>query len=311
MTSFAIVFAGQGSQSVGMMDGFATRAEVKNTFAEASEVLGFDLWQLAANGPTDAQNLTINTQPLMLAAGVATYRVWRAAGGSVPHWAAGHSLGEYTALVAAGALSFSDAVGLVRYRAQCMQDAVPEGVGGMAALLGLEVEAVIAVCAEAAQGEVLAAANLNAPGQVVIAGTKAAVERGMALAKARGAKRAIPLAMSVPSHCALMQTAAKQLAARLEGIALQHCEFPVVQNAEVTAFSQSGDVKSALVRQLASPVRWIETVQHLAKNGVSHVMECTPGKVLTGLNKRIDANLVCLPVHDEATLAAAIAAKGA
>ncbi len=308
MTTFAVTFAGQGSQSVGMMSGLAELDAIKSTFDEASSILGFDLWKLAQEGPAESQNQTVNTQPLMLVAGVATWRAWERLGGPTPAFFAGHSLGEYTALVAAGALSFADAVPLVRFRAQAMQDAVPEGTGGIAAVLGLDVEEVRGVCAEAAQDEVLEAVNLNSPGQIVIAGHRTAVERGMALAKEKGAKRAIMLPMSAPSHCALMQPAADRLQSQLTSVVLHVPNVPVVQNADVLAFTDASKIKHALFEQLFRPVRWIETVQHFAANGVATVVECVPGKVLTGLNKRIDGNLNCLAVTDRAGLDAAIAA---
>ena len=307
-TKFAITFAGQGSQSIGMMAGFtdSSAAIVKRTFEEAAESIKTDLWDMIANGPVEALAQTVNTQPVMLAAGVATYRAWLQAGGRVADLYAGHSLGEYTALVAAGAISFADAVPLVRFRAQAMQDAVPEGTGGIAAILGLEVEAVRALCIDAAEGEVLEAVNLNSPGQIVIAGHKTAVERAMVLAKERGAKRALLLPMSVPSHCALMKPAAEKLAQYLQGVTVTVPVMPVIQNADVTAFDNVAAIKQALVEQLYRPVRWIETIQHLAAQGASHVIECVPGKILTGLNKRIDTTLNCLAISDSATLEAAI-----
>lgn len=308
MSKFAIVFAGQGSQSVGMMSGFADMPVVQRTFEEATDILKLDLWKMIVEGPAEIQNQTVNTQPLMLVAGVATYRGWREKNGDIPTCFAGHSLGEYTALVAAGALSFADALPLVRYRAQAMQDAVPEGTGGIAAVLGLEVEQIRAVCADAAQGEVLEAVNLNSPGQIVIAGNKAAVERGMALAKVRGAKRALLLPMSVPSHCALMKPAATRLADYLQNVSCNVPAVPVIQNADVQVFDSSTAIKAALYEQLFRPVRWIETIQKMAGDGIEAIVECVPGKVLTGLNKRIDGNLNCLAVADTASLAAAIEA---
>lgn len=308
MSRFALVFAGQGSQSVGMMAGFGDMAVVQRTFEEASDVLRLNLWQMIVEGPSEALNQTINTQPLMLTAGVATYRAWQEKNGGVARFFAGHSLGEYTALVAAGALKFADALPLVRFRAQAMQDAVPEGIGAIAAILGLDLEQVLAVCADAAQGEVVEAVNLNSPGQIVIAGHKTAVERGMALAKDRGAKRALLLPMSVPSHCALMKPAAEKLATLLQGVALTVPRIPVVQNAQVTAGGSIDEIKHALVEQLFRPVRWIETIQHFASHEVDTVIECVPGKILTGLNKRIDAHLKCLAISDSASLATAIEA---
>ena len=306
MTEFAITFAGQGSQSVGMMAGFGDMPIVKRTFTEASDILNVDFWAMAVNGPAEVQNQTINTQPLMLTAGVATFRAWQEKGGIAPSYFAGHSLGEYTALVVAGALVFKDALPLVRLRAEAMQEAVPVGIGAIAAVLGLDTEQVRAVCVDAAEGAVLAAVNLNSPGQIVIAGHRAAVERGMALAKARGAKRAIMLPMSVPSHCALMRPAAEKLAVALQSIACNVPATPVIQNAAVRAFLNADDIKLALVEQLYSPVRWIETIQAIASGGATTVIECVPGKVLTGLNKRIDANLNCLAITDTASLVATI-----
>lgn len=306
MTKFAITFAGQGSQSVGMMAGFGDMPIVQGTFTEASDILNVDFWAMAVSGPAELQNQTVNTQPLMLTAGVATFRAWQEKGGNVPTCFAGHSLGEYTALVAAGALRFVDALPLVHLRAQAMQEAVPAGIGAIAAVLGLDTEQVRAVCVDAAEGEVLAAVNLNSPGQIVIAGHRAAVERGMALAKARGAKRAIMLPMSVPSHCALMKPAAEKLAVALKSIACKVPATPIIQNAAVRAFSDADDIKRALVEQLYSPVRWIETIQAIAIDGATTVIECVPGKVLTGLNKRIDANLNCLAITDTASVVAAI-----
>lgn len=308
MTKFAFVFPGQGSQSRGMMNGYADFAAVRDTFAEASDVLKQDLWQLLAEGEDAELNATVNTQPIMLTAGVAVYRAWQSQNGPAPAIMAGHSLGEYTALVAAGALSFADALPLVRFRAQCMQQAVPEGVGGIAAILGLDDDAVRAVCAEGAQGEVLEAVNYNSPGQVVIAGNRGAVERGMELAKAKGAKRAIMLPMSVPSHCSLLKGAAEQLRGYLENIAVQAPAIPVLHNADVASHSDAAAIKDALVRQLYSPVRWVETVQSFGQQGITHNVECAPGKVLAGLNKRIDTNQQALAINDGEALKAALAA---
>ncbi|MDP2804466.1 MAG: ACP S-malonyltransferase [Gallionellaceae bacterium] len=308
MTKFAFVFPGQGSQSRGMMNGYADFTAVRNTFTEASDVLNQDLWKLVAEGEEAELNATINTQPIMLTAGVAVYRAWQSQNGAMPTMMAGHSLGEYTALVAAGALKFSDALPLVRYRAQCMQQAVPEGVGGIAAVLGLDDEAVRAVCAEGAQGEVLEAVNYNSPGQVVIAGNRSAVERGMELAKAKGAKRAIMLPMSVPSHCSLLKGAAEQLRDYLKNVAVQAPSIPVLHNADVAAYSDAASIKDALVRQLYSPVRWVETVQAFGLQGISINVECAPGKVLAGLNKRIDTNQQALAINDGEALKAALAA---
>ena len=308
MTKFAFVFPGQGSQSRGMMNGYADFAAVRDTFTEASEVLKQDLWQLVAEGSDTDLNATVNTQPVMLTAGVAVYRAWQSQHGAQPTLMAGHSLGEYTALVAAGALSFADALPLVRYRAQCMQQAVPEGVGGIAAILGLDDEVVRAVCIEGAQGEVLEAVNFNSPGQVVIAGNRAAVERGMELAKAKGAKRAIMLPMSVPSHCSLLKGAAEQLRDYLKSVTLQTPVIPVLHNADVVSYSEAAAIKDALVRQLYSPVRWVETVQAFGKQGITDNAECAPGKVLAGLNKRIDTNQQASAINDGEALKAALAA---
>jgi [acyl-carrier-protein] S-malonyltransferase len=289
---FAFLFPGQGSQSVGMMQGFGDQPVIRNTFTEASDVLGQDLWRMVTE-PNEELNQTANTQPLMLTAGVAVWRAWLEAGGARPSVMAGHSLGEYTALVAAGALEFSAALPLVRYRAEVMQGAVAEGVGAMAAILGLDDEAVRAVCTESAQGEVLEAVNFNSPGQVVIAGHKTAVERGMEAAKAKGAKRALILPVSVPSHCALMKPAADKLAVYLESVAMNAPQTPVLHNADVQAYSDAQSIKNALVRQLYSPVRWVETVQAASAQGIVHAAECGPGKVLAGLNKRIVADMTC------------------
>lgn len=308
MTKFALVFPGQGSQSRGMMNGYTDFPIVRDTFAEASDVLKQDMWHLVAEG-TDAElNATVNTQPIMLTAGVAVYRAWHSQNGAAPAtMMAGHSLGEYTALVAAGALRFADALPLVRYRAECMQLAVPEGVGGIAAILGLDDDAVRAVCAEGAQGEVLEAVNFNSPGQVVIAGNRSAVERGMELAKARGAKRAIMLPMSVPSHCSLLRGAAEKLRIYLDDVAVQTPSIPVLHNADVTSYTNPASIKDALVRQLYSPVRWVETVLEFGKHGITHNVECGPGKVLAGLNKRIDTNQQALAINDGAALKSALA----
>jgi [acyl-carrier-protein] S-malonyltransferase len=290
---FAFLFPGQGSQSVGMMQGFGDSAVIRDTFAEASSVLGLDLWRMASEANEDI-NQTANTQPIMLAAGVATWRAWRQLGGVQPAMMAGHSLGEYTALVAAGALSFTDALPLVRYRAEVMQGAVAEGVGAMAAILGLDDDAVRAVCLDAAEGEVLEAVNFNSPGQVVIAGNRAAVERGMEASKARGAKRALILPVSVPSHCALMKPAAAQLQTYLKSVTMRTPELPVLHNADVTSYGDAEQIKDALVRQLYSPVRWVDTIRAMADSGILIAAECGPGKVLAGLNKRIAADMTCL-----------------
>ena len=308
MTKFAFVFPGQGSQSRGMMNGYADIPAVRETFSEASNVLKQDLWQLVAEGSDADLNATVNTQPIMLTAGVAVYRAWQSLNGAKPIIMAGHSLGEYTALVAAGALSFADALPLVRFRAQCMQTAVPEGVGGIAAILGLDDDVVRSVCAEGAQGEVLEAVNFNSPGQVVIAGNRAAVERGMEIARAKGAKRALMLPMSVPSHCSLLKGAAEQLRSYLNNVSVKIPTVPVLHNADVASYNDAAKIKDALVRQLYSPVRWVETVQSFGKQGITHNVECAPGKVLAGLNKRIDTNQKVIAINDGEALKAALAA---
>ena len=303
----AIVFPGQGSQSVGMMQGFAGEPLVEQTFREAGALVGVDYWSMANQGPAEALNQTVNTQPLMLIAGIACWRVWRARGGAMPAYFAGHSLGEYSALVAAGSIRFEDAVPTVRLRAQAMQEAVPEGTGGIAAILGLDDAKLPELCAEAAQGEVLEPANLNSPGQVVIAGHRAAVERAMALAKEKGAKRAVMLPMSAPSHCSLMRPAAERLRARLAGIEVKKPTVPVIHNRSVEAYDDPARIRQALVEQLDHPVRWIEIVQFLAAHGVDRIVECGPGKVLTGLAKRIAPEVAGVALQDSAALDAALA----
>ncbi|MDC7705560.1 ACP S-malonyltransferase [Vogesella indigofera] len=303
--AFAFLFPGQGSQSLKMMDGFADLPVVKQTFDEASAALGEDLWAMLQAETPGAINATVNTQPLMLAAGVATYRAWLAQGGALPAALAGHSLGEYSALVAAGALDFADAVKLVRLRAEAMQDAVPAGEGAMAAILNLSDDDIRAACAEAAQGEVVEPVNFNSPGQVVIAGNKAAVERAMELCKAKGAKRALPLPVSVPSHCSLMKPAADKLAAALATIQINSPQIPVLHNADVAAYDNADQIRDALTRQLYRPVRWTETIQQLAAGGIVLMAECGPGKVLAGLAKRIDGNVNCHALTDAAKLEAA------
>jgi [acyl-carrier-protein] S-malonyltransferase len=300
---FSFFFPGQGSQSVGMMQGLDLPV-VRNTFIEASDILGVDFWHMATE-PNEALNQTTNTQPLMLTAGIATWRAWLEVGGALPVAMAGHSLGEYTALTAAGAMSLKDALPLVRYRAEVMQNTVAEGVGAMAAILGLDDDTVRVVCAEAAQGQVLEAVNLNAPGQVVIAGHKEAVERGMELAKAKGAKRALPLPVSVPSHCALMRPAADELRGYLQDVSLAAPRIPVLHNVDMASYQDSEKIKDALVRQLYSPVRWVETVKALYDDGIRSTAECGPGKVLTGLTKRIIAELPCVALVNQEALALA------
>lgn len=308
--SLALVFPGQGSQSVGMLADLADAFPiVGETFAEASAVLDYDLWQLVQNGPVESLNQTDKTQPAMLAAGVSVWRVWQAAGGAVPEYVAGHSLGEYSALVCAGALQFSDAVKLVETRGQLMQAAVAEGDGAMAAILGLADDDVIAVCEDAAQGDVVQAVNFNSPGQVVIAGAKNAVKRATQIAKDKGAKRALILPVSVPSHCALMKPAAEQLATILNAIDISTPQIPVTHNVDVLTHNDVNAIKQALVEQLYKPVRWVESVQSLSDQGVSTVIECGPGKVLAGLNKRINKGMIARPIYDEKSLAQAIDAS--
>lgn len=298
----ALIFPGQGSQAVGMLDGFADTRVVRDTFAEAGDVLHQDLWKLAAVGPGDALNATVNTQPLMLAAGYAVYRAWRDAGGAEPALVAGHSLGEYTALTAAGVIAFRDAVPLVRFRAQAMQDAVPVGTGAMAAILGLDDETVRAACQEAAQGEVVEAVNFNAPNQVVIAGHRSAVERGIEVARAKGARRAVLLPVSAPFHSSLLRPAAERLAAHLREIPFGAPRVPLVNNVDVAIVTESAQIKDALARQACRPVRWVEVIRHMVSSGVTHIAECGPGKVLAGLTKRIDGTLESYAITDPVSL---------
>ena len=305
--SFAFFFPGQGSQSLGMMNGFENFAVVKNTFDEASAVLGQDLWAMINGEDAAPINETINTQPIMLTAGIATYRAYLEAGGKAPSVVAGHSLGEYTALVVAGALDFADAVKLVRLRAELMQNAVPQGEGAMAAILGLDDDVVRQVCYDAAQGDVVEAVNFNSPGQVVIAGSTAAVERAMQLAKEQGAKRALPLPVSVPSHCSLMKPAADQLATALQNITLHIPQIRVIHNADVAAYHDAEQIKDALVRQLYCPVRWTETINTLVSEGITESAECGPGKVLAGLAKRINKAANCSALTNAEQVSAFIA----
>ena len=298
----AMVFPGQGSQSVGMMQAYGDIAAVREVLDEASDALAQDLGKLMAEGPAEQLSLTVNTQPVMLTAGYAAYRAWVSLGGVEPALVAGHSLGEYTALVAAGVLSFRDALPLVRFRAQAMQEAVPQGQGAMAAILGLDEDAVRAVCAEAAQGEVVQAVNFNSPGQVVIAGHAAAVKRACDAAKAKGAKRALPLPVSAPFHSALMQPAAERLRQYMQGIEFRAPRVPVINNVDVARYDDPAQVKDALVRQAYNPVRWVEIIQAFAAQGVTHVAECGPGKVLAGMTKRIDGSLESLALVDRASM---------
>ena len=300
--SVAFVFPGQGSQQIGMMSGFAGHRVVRDTFAEASDALGEDLWKLVEEGPADALGLTRNTQPVMLAAGVAVWRAWQAGNGRAPAFMAGHSLGEYSALVAAGALAFRDAVPLVRFRAEAMQDAVAAGVGAMAAVIGADDAAVTEACRDAAQGEVVEPVNFNAPGQIVIAGNKSAVERAIAAAKARGAKRAMLLPVSAPFHSSLLKPAAARLSTRLAEVEFRAPAIPVIHNVDVQPHTTPDEIRSALAQQAASPVRWTETVRALAARGVTQVVECGPGKVLAGLARRIDESLTTFALTDAAAL---------
>ncbi len=289
--TFAFVFPGQGSQSVGMMAGFEGHPDVHGTFAEASDVLGQDLWHLVTNG-TDAElNQTVNTQPVMLTAGIAIWRAWSAAGGLMPSVLAGHSLGEYTALVASGALAFHDALPLVRFRAEAMQQAVPSGVGAMAAILGLDAPGVAAACADAAQGQVVEPVNFNTHEQIVIAGHREAVLRAIDAATARGAKRGVLLPVSAPFHSSLMKPAALRLVERLERVAIVAPRIPVLHNVDVAEKASPVAIRAALAAQASSPVRWVETIEAFAARGVTHVVECGPGRVLAGMTKRIDRNL--------------------
>ncbi len=302
MSKFAFLFTGQGAQAVGMLNGFAGNPVVDQTVQEASDVLGFDLKRLIAEGPKEDLDLTTNTQPVMLTAAVAVYRAWIAAGGPVPNMVAGHSLGEYSALVAAGVIPFADAVPLVRFRAQSMQDAVPVGQGGMAVILGLQADDVRAVCIEAAQGEVVEAVNFNEPTQIVIAGHTAAVERACEIAKARGAKRAMKLSVSAPFHSSLLKPASDRLRTYMAELKFAAPQIDVINNVDVAVLNDPEQIKDALVRQAAGPVRWVETMQKMAADGVTQVIECAPSKTLIGMAKRIDANLVGEALVDQAAL---------
>ena len=287
-----MVFPGQGSQSPGMLAELAAQhPEVSDTYAEASDMLGYDLWNLVQNGPAEKLNETIVTQPAMLAAGVATWRLWQKLGGALPVAMAGHSLGEYTALVCAGAIEFRDAVGLVQRRAEFMQNAVPAGEGAMAAILGLDDQAVRDVCRNAANGGVAEAANFNSPGQVVIAGHRGTIERAIELAKEAGARRAIMLAVSVPSHSTLMLPAGEALAESLQAAAFQAPSLPVINAVDATPYTDASDIRQRLTRQVSSPVHWVDTVQRLIADGATSIAECGPGRVLTGLIKRIDRSV--------------------
>lgn len=307
MTKFAMVFPGQGSQAVGMLKDLAENYPiVKSTFDEASQVLGYDLWALVQDGPAEELNKTWQTQPALLASSVAIYRVWQSINGAQPEFMAGHSLGEYSALVCAGVIDFKDALKLVELRGKLMQEAVPSGTGAMFAIIGLDNDSIRKACDEAAQGQVVAPVNFNSPGQVVIAGNKEAVERAGALCKEAGAKRALPLAVSVPSHCALMKPAADKLAVALNNITFNAPKFAVINNVDVKVETSADKIKTALIAQLYSPVRWTETVEDMAKQGVTMLVEIGPGKVLTGLTKRIVDSLSAYAVNDKASLDVAI-----
>jgi [acyl-carrier-protein] S-malonyltransferase len=307
LQTLAVVFPGQGSQSVGMLSDMARQYPVvQETFSEASEIVGYDLWNRVLNGPAELLNQTACTQPAMLAAGVALWRCWTEVTGLRPAWLAGHSLGEYTALVCAGVMHFADAVKAVEQRGHAMQNAVPEGVGAMAAILGLDDEVVVSVCAQAAEGETVSAVNFNAPGQIVIAGHNGAVERAMALAKQAGARRAIKLPVSVPSHSALMRSAGQHFEKVLDSVAMIEPEIPVLHNVDVKRHESVAEIRKALTEQLYSPVRWVETVRALYDSGVTTVVELGPGKVLTGLNKRIEKQMTAIAVEDPAGLQKAL-----
>jgi len=305
MNSFAFVFPGQGSQSVGMLDAWGDHAVVRETLKEASDALSEDIGLLIQQGPKEALALTVNTQPVMLVAAVAAYRVWRAEGGAVPAVVAGHSLGEYSALVASGVLSLAQAAPLVRFRAQAMQDAVPAGTGAMAAILGMAADKVQSICAEVMQatGEVAEAVNFNDPGQTVIAGSKAGVEKACEALKAAGAKRALPLPVSAPFHSSLMKPAAERLREKLATVTFAAPQIPLVNNIDVAVQTDADKIREALYRQAFGPVRWVECVQAIKARGVTRLVECGPGKVLAGMTKRIDAELTGLPLFDPASLA--------
>lgn len=302
MPKFAFVFPGQGSQAVGMLNGFAGNTVVQETVAEASDALGFDLGKLIAEGPKEELDLTTNTQPVMLTSSVAFYRAWIAAGGAVSEVIAGHSLGEFSALVAAGVIPFADAVKLVRFRAQAMQEAVPVGVGGMAAIIGLDSDSLKTACQEAAQGEVVEPANFNSPTQIVIAGHKTALTRACAAAKAKGAKRALMLPVSAPFHSSLLKPASDRLAEYMANLTFSAPKIPLINNVDVAIIDDPQAIKDALVRQAASPVRWVETIEKMASMGITHIVECGPGKVLAGLCKRINSSLTGEAIVDQASL---------
>ena len=300
--NLAFVFPGQGSQTVGMLSDYADNEIVRNTFSEASEALGYDLWQLVAEGPAETLNKTQNTQPALLTASVALWRLWQSQSNNMPSVLAGHSLGEYSALVCAGVFSLAEGVTLVEQRGIFMQTSVPEGIGAMAAVIGLDDDKIIELCAQAEEDEVVSAVNFNSPGQVVIAGNKAAVERAGILCKEAGAKRVLPLPVSVPSHCALMKSAAEKLALSLDNITFESPEISVVNNVDVAVETSGKAIKTALIKQLYSPVRWSETISKLSDDGISTVIEIGPGKVLQGLIKRIDKSITCVSVNSTDSL---------
>jgi len=304
--NLAFIFPGQGSQAVGMLADFADNEIVQNTFKEASDALGYDLWALISEGPAEKLNQTHHTQPALLTSSVALWRLWHEQSEVTPSIVAGHSLGEYSALVCAGVISLADGVQLVEKRGQFMQASVPEGTGAMYAIIGLADDKIIEACEQAAEGQVVSAVNFNSPGQVVIAGNKEAVERAGALCKEAGAKRALPLPVSVPSHCALMKDAADKLAAELEQIAFNAPNVPVVNNVDVAIENEAAAIKEALIKQLYSPVRWTETIEYFAANGIEKAVEVGPGKVLQGLVKRISKAVACTSANDDASLTSAI-----
>ncbi len=305
----AFVFPGQGSQSVGMMNGYSDLPEIQQTFLEASEILHQDIWSLVNNGPVEELNQTLNTQPVMLAAGVAIYRAWINLCGFKPQILAGHSLGEYTALVASEVLDFKDAIALVRFRAQSMQQAIPEGVGAMAAILGLEEDVLTTLCKEVTHqtnDEIVEVANLNSLGQIVIAGHKNAVQKAIEMSQSRGAKRAILLPVSIPSHCSLMQSAVEKMQSQLAQKTFNEPKLPILHNADVASHTDTESIKNILTQQLVKPIRWIDTIHSFANQGITHVIECGPGKVLMGLNKRIEPNLQHLSLYDKKSIEQAI-----
>ena len=308
MPKFAFVFPGQGSQAVGMLNGFAGNAAVAETVAEASEALGFDIGKMIAEGPKETLDLTVNTQPVLLTTSIAFYRAWLAAGGATPEVVAGHSLGEFSALVAAGVVQLADAVRLVRFRATAMQEAVPVGVGGMAAIIGLDADSLKAVCAEAAESDVVEPANFNSLTQIVIAGHKVALDRACKLAKAKGAKRALPLPVSAPFHSSLLKPASTRLADYMKDLTFSEPKIPVINNVDVAIETDPAKIKDALVRQVASSVRWVETVQKMGTMGITHIVDCGPGKVLAGMVKRIDSSISGLAIVDQASLDATLEA---